>query len=112
MGECREADGKGGALARPGAFGGHGPAVQLGEPPYERQADSQSAVLPVYCGVRLVEEFEQPGQVLRPDPGTVVRDSQDGLVTQAVDLDADPTARTGVRNGVDEKVRHDLLDAR
>ena len=79
----RQAHGERGAAAIALARGVHGAAVQLGEPPHQREADAEAAARAVDGVVRLHEQIEDLRQHVGRNADALVGDAQHRVVALA-----------------------------
>src|SRR5207249_704151 len=83
-------------------------AVGLHEMLHDSEPQTGTPLIPGAGGVRPVEPFEHPRQMLARDAGTVVRDGEQRATGGGTRGHDDATARWCVAQGVVEQVREDL----
>ena len=107
----RQAHGERRAAAIAVARGVHGAAVQLGEPPHQREADTETAARAVDGVVRLHEQVEDLRQHVGRDADALVGDAQHGVVAFAPDEHADDAVAARELERIGNQVADDLLEA-
>ena len=88
----------------------HGAAVQLGQPPYQREPDAQAAARAVDGVVRLHEQVEDLRQHVGRDADALVGDAQHRVVAFAADEHADHAFAARELERVGNEIADDLLE--
>src|SRR2546423_11562284 len=107
----RQVDAELASLIDARALGRNRPAVELGEPPYERQPDAEAAARPVERLLALDEEIEDPRQQVGVDALSVVAHAELRVLFVALDGELDLSALGRVLDRVLDEIRDDLLEA-
>ena len=101
-------------MARPGAAGSYRSAVQVDDPPGQRQSEAQAALADVEAAVRPGQGLVHPLQDLGGDAQAVVPDGEHRLAGVGVtgDLERDRAAAAGELQGVLEQAVGDTSEPR